>query len=165
MLKLSSFSFRRSCWCSSPLLYAFLPLSPSYWAHLPSPWQAWHVILYPTEFLSHPPGCPVLQHRQSWRPQAFSRKGSDLASLPTEAPAIRRTFTSIPVRSIIRGAETVPLSDLCQDTAFISLSSLLADFCHSLALCIGRPPPSSTSHILSNLSMASLMAWCLTVAG
>ena len=98
-------------------------------------------------------------------PQFLLLKGSDLASLLTEFPALSITFTSMPIEipnslqavfifsvsspaegSMIRGAETLSAVDLCHLVAFLSFSSLRADFCQLLALWIGRPPLSSSWH-------------------
>ena len=121
---------------------------------------------------------------QSPLPQLLFLKGSDLASLLTEFPALSMTLTSIPmeipkslqaafifsvsspaVGSIINGAETLLAPVWCQVVAFLSFSSLGAALCKLLARWIGRTPPSSSSHIFLNFLTASMMTWWRTVSG
>ena len=106
---------------------------------------------------------------QSPLPQFLFLKGSDLASLLTEFPALSITRTSIPmeipkslqaafifsvsspaVGSMIKGAETLSALVWCQVVAFLSFSSLRAAFCQLLARWMGRTPLSSSSHIFLN---------------
>ena len=96
-------------------------------------------------------------------PQAFCLRDSDLASLPTKNEALKHTVTCTPVASqcllqaifkapvrapaigsILSGAEIFPFPALSQDTPFISLSSLLADFWHSGPM---RGPASLVLHL------------------
>ena len=162
----------------------FLAVSPSYTVCFPVWRHPWHTILYPTELFSQPPSFPEEQHMQSPLPQLLFLKGSDLASLLTEFPALSMTLTSIPmeipkslqaafifsvsspaVGSIINGAETLLAPVWCQVVAFLSFSSLGAALCKLLARWIGRTPPSSSSHIFLNFLTASMMTWWRTVSG
>ena len=146
--------------------------------------QPWQTILYPTELFSHLLSFPEEQHMQLLLPQFLFLRGSDLASLLTEFPALSMTLTSIPmespkslqaafifsvsspaVGSIINGAETLLAPVWCQVVAFLSFSSLGAALCQLLARWIGRTPPSSSSHIFLNFLTASMMTWWRTVSG
>ena len=156
----SSLSFLKPSECSSPREKAFLALSPSYSVRFPTSRHPWQTILYPIEFFSQSPSFPEEQHMQSPLPQFLFLKGSDLASLLTEFPALSITRTSIPmeipkslqaafifsvsspaVGSMIKGAETLSALVWCQVVAFLSFSSLRAAFCQLLARWMSRTPP------------------------
>ena len=143
-----------------------------------------HLIWYPTEFLSHPPGFPLEQQKQFVLPHSLFLKGSAMASFLIALPALVLTVRWMPLApsnilqasfnlavrsqglgSTIKGAEIWPLLALCQVSFIFSFSSLREASCHFLALCIGLPPSSSSLPARSHFSTTSLTTWCLVVAG